>query len=139
MQRGTSFVSVIPIILILVLPIVTLNFESGSVITTDLVDSQLVEAGVSNGQVYLNATYSSPDLVDGGRSVIELDDGGFLIGTSVNDNGIDYGLVRLDSNGNHIWNKTYGDANSNRLQSLIRCSDGGFALLGCATGETVSP
>jgi hypothetical protein len=130
MQRWTSFVTIIPIMLILILPVVTLNFDSGLVITTDLVDSQLVEAGVTNGQTYLNVTYDSISNTLGGESVIELDDGGFLIGTTFTEGGFDYGLVRVDSNGDYLWNKTYGDANTNRLEYLIKCSDGGFALLG---------
>ncbi|TFH08992.1 MAG: cadherin repeat domain-containing protein, partial [Candidatus Thorarchaeota archaeon] len=130
MQRWKSLVTFVSIALILVLPAVTLNFDNGSIMSTNLVDSPTIIAGVTNGQAYINGTYDSIVGANRGDAVIELDDGGFLIGTTINNGSNDYGLVRVDSSGNYLWNKTYGDANSNVLVSLIKCSDGGFALMG---------
>ncbi len=119
--------TLVSVVLILVLPVTTLKFDNGSVISTDVVDSPVAKAGVTNGQTYLNETYDSIDNSQGGEAVIELDDGGFMIGATIN---FDFGLVRLDPNGNYLWNKTYDDTKTNSLEYLIKCSDGGFALLG---------
>jgi hypothetical protein len=64
--------------------------------------------------------------------VVQLDDHGFAIGGNHLGGTLDFLLLRLDSNGGHLWNRTYGGTNSDSLTSLIQCSDGGFALLGDA-------
>ncbi|MFX1484963.1 MAG: hypothetical protein ACFFCP_17435 [Promethearchaeota archaeon] len=127
MKKWKSVVTLFSIVLILVLLVTNLNFDNGSVISAEVVDSPAAKAGVTNGQTYLNVTYDSFVNSLGGEVVIELDDGGFMIGATLN---FDFGLVRVDSNGNYLWNKTYDDTKTNRLEHLIKCSDGGFALLG---------
>ena len=39
-------------------------------------------------------------------------------------------LVKTDSNGNMIWNQTYGGAGDNVANSVIQTSDGGYAVAG---------
>jgi hypothetical protein len=38
--------------------------------------------------------------------------------------------VKTDSNGNALWNKTYGETNWDEAFSMVQTSDGGFALAG---------
>jgi hypothetical protein len=64
-------------------------------------------------------------------SVVQCQDGGFAIvgytysAATTND----VWLIRTDSNGNEIWNKTYGDdIGYQRPAALVACSDGGFGI-----------
>ena len=68
-----------------------------------------------------------------GHSLVETSDGGFAIvgGTgSFGAGGNDFWLVKTDANGNMEWNQTYGGAESESAEALIKTSDGGFAIAG---------
>ena len=39
-------------------------------------------------------------------------------------------LIKVDKNGDEIWNKTFGGALSGRLFSIIQTSDGGYVMAG---------
>ncbi|MHA2427608.1 MAG: hypothetical protein ACXADB_06260 [Candidatus Hermodarchaeia archaeon] len=85
-----------------------------------------------NANILWNRTYGTPQ-EDSARSVIECNNGGFsLLGiTDANRSG-DYDpdclLVRLDENGNQLWNTTFGDTEREYSTSLVQCNDGGFAF-----------
>ncbi len=69
---------------------------------------------------------------EGCSSLIEVSTGGFaMIGVYCQTNPYVplIWLVRTDSNGNHLWNRTYTNITS-YSSSLVECSDGGFALAG---------
>lgn len=80
-----------------------------------------------------NRTYGTT-LDDGGSLVLECQEGGFafLGSTFVNRSGV-YDraclLVRLDENGNQIWNKTL-DYSEIHFSTMVECNEGGFALAG---------
>ncbi len=76
-------------------------------------------------------------------------DGGYIIGANSNSdiggdktqqsfgvcpNGpcpfYDYWLIKIDKNGNKIWDRTYGGNMNEDLSSLVVCKDGGFLLGG---------
>ena len=86
------------------------------------------------GNMEWNQTYGGAE-VECAHSLVETSDGGFALagGTIVsNDAGYRawrFWLVKTDENGNMLWNQTYGIAND-RAYSLVRTSDGGFALAG---------
>lgn len=75
-------------------------------------------------------------------AVRQTSDGGFLIGgdsvtlgangskSSTNWGAWDVWLVRIDANGNKLWDKTYGGRDNEHLTSLEPTSDGGFILAG---------
>jgi hypothetical protein len=70
---------------------------------------------------------------DAAYSVIETSDGGFTLAGSTmsfgnGDN--DVWLVKTDSTGDHIWNKTYGGNAFDRALTIINTDDGGFMLFG---------
>jgi hypothetical protein len=46
----------------------------------------------------------------------------------------DYWIVRLDSNGNQLWDESYGGAEFDRLRSATMLSDGGLVLFGHSPG-----
>ena len=89
-----------------------------------------------NGSVLWSKSYGAWDVSDT-RDVIVCDDGGFAF-TGYADKGptgeIGYQawLVRTDPDGTMLWNQTYGDDEFNIGNSLIQCSDSGFAIAGAA-------
>ncbi|MHA2405383.1 MAG: Loki-CTERM sorting domain-containing protein [Candidatus Hermodarchaeia archaeon] len=72
---------------------------------------------------------------DWGWSVVEVSTGGFaIVGASYGLGAglFDVWLVRTDSSGSFLWDKTYGGASSDWGFSIIEVSSGGFALA-CTT------
>jgi GH25 family lysozyme M1 (1,4-beta-N-acetylmuramidase) len=95
-------------------------------------DFWLVKTDAS-GNMQWNKTYGGT-YFDLGLSMVQTSDGGYAIAGytwfsygAVFD---DFWLVRTDSTGNHLWNKTYGGSNSDYAWSLIQTDDGGYALAG---------
>jgi len=73
---------------------------------------------------------TSPDVA---RSVIQTSDSGYLVAGDTMSLGAgdkDFWLIKVDSSGNHEWNKTYGGANADLPFSLVATGDGGYALAG---------
>lgn len=70
-----------------------------------------------------------------GDSLVETSDGGFAIAGGTGSFGAgenDFWLVKTDANGKMEWNQTYGGAESESAEALIKTSDGGFAIAGNA-------
>ena len=82
------------------------------------------------------------------------DDGGYLIGgysksniggdkSQFSQGNWDYWVIKLDSVGDKVWDKTFGGAHTDWLFDLIRTNDGGFLLGGQsfsgATGDKSEP
>jgi len=68
-------------------------------------------------------------------------DGGLIIGgrsgsgvsgnkSTPNYGGVDFWVVRLDADGNKLWDASYGGSRTDQLQSLQQTRDGGFLLGG---------
>lgn len=67
------------------------------------------------------------------KSLVVTDDGGYVIAgdTGSFDAGQnDFWLVKVDSNGNMVWNKTYGGSRYESVRALIKTADDGFVLAG---------
>jgi len=104
-------------------------------------------SGAGNADVYLvkldsvgnmlwSKTYGGTG-VDMGFSVVQTSDGGYAIGGETNSYGAgnyDVYLVKTNSNGNMLWNKTYGGTTVDVGYSLVQTRDGGYAV----GGETSS-
>ena len=79
---------------------------------------------------------------DTAHYVQEVDDGYIVVGdTWSEDNGIenhgggDFWLLKLDKNGNLVWQKTYGGSYSEVAYSAQKTSDGGYIMAGYTTSE----
>ncbi|WP_421810470.1 hypothetical protein [Flagellimonas sp.] len=82
---------------------------------------------------------------DNGRSIIQTMDGGYaILGYSNSTDGDlagkslavnDYWLLKLDSEGNLQWSKTYGGSKDDRGQSVIQTADGGYSIVGYAMSD----
>ena len=100
----------------------------------------------SLGNQQWNKTYGGP-YNDYAASVVQTIDGGYAISgikNSFNDGGYsiavfrdlfvvgnaDAWLVKTDSSGNELWNKTYGGPNDDGAFSIVQTSDEGYALAG---------
>jgi hypothetical protein len=96
-----------------------------------------------NGSVLWSKSYGEWDVLDT-RDVVVCDDGGFAFtgyaDTGATDEiGYQAWLVRTDSDGTMLWNQTYGDDEFNIGNSLIQCSDSGFAIAGAAGARIFYP
>lgn len=69
---------------------------------------------------------------DTAYSVAETTDGGMAIGarTLSFGTGTDMWLIKTDTNGNEVINKTFGGGRFDQARSVIQTSDGGYALAG---------
>jgi len=94
-------------------------------------DSWLVKTD-SAGNIQLNVTYGGAD-TDYAFSVVQTGDHGYALAGATNSSGaggLDFWLVRTDSDGNMQWNKTYGGTNDDAACSMVRTLDDGYALAG---------
>lgn len=84
-----------------------------------------------------NKTFGGP-YSDWGNSMIETDDGGYIIvgETDIVGNGdFDVWVIKLDSAGNEIWSRTYGGIFPEWGHSIQRTDDGGFIIAAGSGGE----
>jgi hypothetical protein len=80
----------------------------------------------------INRTYGGTK-TDVANAVVQTSEGGYALAgyTSSLGAGIqDMWLVKTDSAGNHLWNRTYGGANYDGAYSIVQTNDGGYALGG---------
>ena len=78
------------------------------------------------------------------NSIIQTSDSGFIFvgSTGSNDHDItfnhgsyDYWVVKLDTAGNILWQKTYGGSNFDAGSDMVQSSDGGFLIAGSSTSN----
>ena len=104
----------------------TLSFDAGQS------DFWLVKTDAS-GNMMWNQTYGGTTN-DVAYSVVQTFDGGYALVGYTNSSGAgnwDFWLVKTDSLGNHLWNKTYGGTTNEKAYVLVQTVDGGYALAGC--------
>jgi predicted secreted protein len=86
----------------------------------------------ADGNEQWEKTFGGSDW-DGGSSVQQTSDGGFiLVGdtTSFGAGGADVWLIKTDASGNKEWDRTFGGSDSDYGLSVQQTSDGGFILVG---------
>ncbi len=90
------------------------------------------------GNVIWSKTYGGSD-EDVGQRVIQTSDGGYVIvgysksndiDASNNEGQHDNWILKLDSNGTILWEKSFGYAGHDHAYSVIETSDGGFFMTG---------
>ncbi len=71
--------------------------------------------------------------VDTVLSVLQTKDGGYIWAgdtSSFGSGGYDFWVVRIDTTGNIIWDKTYGGTSDDVANRIIPTADGGYAVFG---------
>lgn len=102
----------------------------------------------ANGNKLWETTFGGTGDENGAASVQKTADGGFFIGarstsgvsgnkTSPGRGGEDYWLLRIDANGNKLWERTYGGTGDDRLSSVEPTADGGY-IIGGSSSSPVS-
>ena len=85
----------------------------------------------SNGNVLWQKTYGG-GADDYAYSIDVTSDGGYVVAGKTNSfgTGSDAWVLKLDSNGNVLWQKSYGGAFTDNANSIQETSDGGYILAG---------
>lgn len=92
----------------------------------------------SQGNITWEKIYGGSDL-DQANSIQETSEGGFIIAgaTKSNDGDVtgnhgdlDYWLLKIDAQGNLMWQKNFGGSGKDQANSIQETSDGGFMLAG---------
>jgi gliding motility-associated-like protein len=103
-------------------------------------DYWLVKLNTDTGDLIWQKTIGG-NSYDNLTSGFETNDGGYILGgysssgisgekTENSRGGDDYWVIKLDSNRNIVWQKTYGGNGVDRLTSIISTNDGGYLISG---------
>jgi hypothetical protein len=100
-------------------------------------DAWVVKTG-PDGDMEWNRTYGGSER-DSFSAVQQTADGGYIMAGSTHSFGLEIGggtwLVKTDEYGNVLWNITYNGEDIGGITSMVKTSDGGYALAGSLNGD----
>jgi predicted secreted protein len=100
-------------------------------------DAWLIKTDAS-GTMQWNTTYGGTGM-EFGQCLEPTIDGGYALACITNSfgaGGMDFWLVKMDSNGDMEWNMTYGGTESDGATHFIQTADGGYAIVGFTTSSS---
>ncbi|RFS17062.1 3-coathanger stack domain-containing protein [Emticicia sp. C21] len=94
-----------------------------------------------NGHTKVGENRFGGDFLEEMNVMISSNDGGYLLGGSTRSQvsgeqtgtprgGYDYWIVKIDANGNKLWDKRFGGGSDDAVTSLLATSDGGYMVMG---------
>jgi hypothetical protein len=101
------------------------------------IDSYIIKLDAT-GEVIWQKMYGGLEF-DLTSSIQETSDGGYIIAThscstdiqgATNHGGLDYYIIKLDANGDLIWQEKYGGSGVDGTFSFDQASDGGYIIVG---------
>jgi uncharacterized delta-60 repeat protein len=98
-------------------------------------DFYIIKLDASGNKVWKKTYGGSSD--DWARSIQQTSDGGYIVAGETSSFGAGYSdfyIIKLDANGNKVWQKTYGGSSYDVAYSIQQTSDGGYIV----AGETYS-
>jgi len=96
----------------------------------------IIKTDTAGNQLW-SKTYSGAGY-EYGASMVETSDGGFAITGITDSQGYgsqDVYLIRTNSTGDKLWDKTFGKANVDQGYGLVQLSDGGFSIAGLSNSD----
>lgn len=87
----------------------------------------------AEGQAEWQNFYGSDAHDDRARSIQETSDGGYVVAGSTESYGAgekDFWILKLDSDGENVWQKTYGGDQDDYAESIQQTEDGGYIVAG---------
>jgi predicted secreted protein len=93
-----------------------------------------IDLETSSQQVKINVIWNQTyggEFIDTAQSLSLSNLGGYVISGWTNSSGagdLDIWLLKIDDDGNHLWNKTLGTVEEDKAFEIINCSSGGFAV-----------
>jgi uncharacterized repeat protein (TIGR01451 family) len=93
-----------------------------------------------NGNLIWNKTYGASSDFDFGKALTETSDGGFVVGGSRGLFGLQnqkVQILKLDRNGNLLWQKFFGKSEPNFCYDLMPDTEGGCFALGVETDSVI--
>ena len=84
----------------------------------------------SSGNIQWTKIYVNPNKSEGGASVKQTADGGYIIAGGSENNGGDVYVIKTNSNGDSTWTKNYGGTNVETGTSIQQTNDGGYIVSG---------
>lgn len=100
-------------------------------------DYWALKLDVNGGKIWRR--YFGGTFTDTAYDVIETSDNGFLlvgssdsmdVDVSNNKGEYDYWVVKIDSNGTMVWEKSYGGSQIDEAKSIVKTTDGNYLILG---------
>lgn len=99
--------------------------------TVSFVGTKDTSPVIANTTTYAKALGGS--LGDYGNSLVQISGGGYVVAGTTASYGAgsdDVFVAKYDSNGNLIWNKTWGGTGSDNGTGIVQSSDGGYVISG---------